>query len=247
MYLKLVFVEEMSKNVVLITGRAGSKSVIGKNVYPVLGRPLAYYPMFAAKQARLVDSIYISTDSAELQELAVQEGIKVIKRPTELAQDHSELIEAIEHAMSVIEEDIEYLITMHCNCGVHRQGLVDECIERMIANPMSDSCVSGYIDHSVHPFRTKRITVEGLLMPWLEVPRNTSSNRQSLDPCFILDGAVRVLRIDRCFPPVGQPPFSYLGNNIMYVENATGGDVHSLHDILSTENALVEMGWEKEY
>ena len=39
-------------NVILLTGRGGSKSVPGKNVYPVLGRPLAFYPMTAAKRAR---------------------------------------------------------------------------------------------------------------------------------------------------------------------------------------------------
>ena len=31
-------------NVILLTGRGGSKSIPGKNVYPILGRPLTYLP-----------------------------------------------------------------------------------------------------------------------------------------------------------------------------------------------------------
>lgn len=129
----------MKRNVILLTGRAGSKSIKSKNVYPVLGRPLAYYPINAAKQSK------------------------------------------------------------------------DDAIEKMNSNPDADSCVSGHIDLSIHPYRTKRVTSEGYLETWLDIPGNTSTNRQNLEPCFVLDGAIRVMRYDTCFPPAGQPLLSILG------------------------------------
>ena len=235
----------MKKNIILLTGRAGSKSVKGKNVYPILGRPLAYYPINAAKQSALVDDIYVSTDCEDIQAIARDEGIHVIDRPKFLSQDKSELVEAINHAVEVIGEDINYLITMHCNCGVHRPNLVDDAIEKLNRNPDADSCVSGHIDFSIHPFRTKRVASDGFLETWLDIPENTSTNRQNLEPCFILDGAVRVMRYDRCFPPDGQPPFTYLGKKIQYIENVSGGDVHCMEDIFLTEHLLKTMGWEE--
>ncbi len=235
----------MSRNVILLTGRAGSKSVIGKNVYPIMGRPLAYYPMHAAKQSTRIDDIYVSTDCPDIQKVARESGVQVIQRPDALSQDKSELIDAINHAMDQIGGDLNYLVTMHCNCGVHRAGLVDECIALMDECPEADSCVTGYVDHSVHPYRTKKINEDGFLEPWMDMPEGTSTNRQNLAPCFILDGAVRVLRVKNCFPPNGQPPFSYLGNKILHVENASGGDVHSLQDIQQTESLLRAMGWEE--
>ena len=231
------------KNIILLTGRAGSKSVTGKNVYPVLGRPLAYYPMHAAKQSKLAHDIYVSTDCKDIKRLASEMGIKVIDRPDNIAHDQSELIDTINHALDVINEDINFLITMHCNCGVHREGLVDQAIKVMIDSPNVDSCVSGYIDHSIHPYRTKMVNSDCTLSPWLEMPEGTSTNRQNLPPCFILDGAARVMRLKSCFPPDGQPPFTYLGKKIRYIENSTGGDVHSLTDIAITEFLLKQIGW----
>lgn len=233
--------ESKGKTVVLLTGRAGSKSVVGKNIYPVLGRPLAWYPMQAAKEAELVDEIFISTDSQELKSLAQSCDINFIERPSELAQDKSELVDAILHALEQIGK-VEYLVTMHCNCGVHRQGLVDECIRLLQSDSSADSVVTGYVDHSVHPFRTRKKMPDGTLEPWMEIPEGASSNRQSLEPCFILDGAVRVMRVQSCFPPSGVAPFGYLGKRLLSLENDQVGDVHSLDDIKLTEDRLTQLG-----
>jgi N-acylneuraminate cytidylyltransferase len=232
-------------NVVLLTGRGGSKSIPGKNVYPLLGRPLAFYPMTAAKRARHVDRIFVSTDSKEIKQVARDLGIEVIDRPPELARDDSELVDAITHALGVIGGGIRYLITMHCNCAVHRPGLVDECITRLDEHPEADSCVTGHVDQSVHPYRTKRIGEGGYLHSWLEIPEGTSTNRQALgECCFILDGAVRVMRVERCFPPRGQRPFTYLGQRILHVINEGRGDVHDVFDLPRAEALLRRAGFE---
>ena len=233
----------MKKNIVLLTGRGGSKSIVKKNVYPILGRPLVFYPMMAAKKANKIDGIYVTTDCPDIKQVAREMNIQVIDRPAELSQDNSELVDAITHAMEQIGGNMNYLVTMHCNCGVHRSGLVDACISLMDETPDADSCVTGYVDKSVHPFRTKKIVENGFLEPWMAMPEDTSTNRQNLAPCFVLDGAVRVLRVQNCFPATGQPPFSYLGHKILHVENLSGGDVHCMADIQQTESLLRELGW----
>ena len=189
-----------------------------------------------------MDSIYLTTDCDELKALAREFGINVIDRPRELSQDDSELVDAITHAMAVIGQPIRFLITMHCNCGVHRRGLIDECISVLERDDKADSCVSGRIDNSSHPFRVRQVSDDGHLIPWLDVPIDASSNRQKLSPCFILDGAVRVMRVARCFPPTGSPPFAYLGQQVRYVENEGPGDVHSLTDISATEHYWTHHG-----
>ena len=104
--------------------------------------------------------------------------------------------------------------------------------------------MSGHTDKSVHPFRTKRVGGDGFLETWMDVSAETSTNRQTLDGCFILDGACRAMRVERCFPPRGQRPFTYLGNRILPLENISGGDVHAMEDIVLAEYHLRQLGWE---
>ena len=53
----------------LIIGRKGSR-VKDKNVRPLLGRPLALYPMLAAKHAAAIDRVFVSTDCDKIQAIA---------------------------------------------------------------------------------------------------------------------------------------------------------------------------------
>ena len=55
--------------VALVLGREGSKGFPGKNIYPVLGRPMMSYPLLAAREAREVSEIYVSTDSDKIKNI----------------------------------------------------------------------------------------------------------------------------------------------------------------------------------
>jgi N-acylneuraminate cytidylyltransferase len=230
-------------NVALLMGRGGSKSIPGKNVKAVLGRPLALYPMLAAKGATLIDRVMVSTDCPALQSVARQADVEVIERPASLCGDDSQMLDAIRDALRFIGGDVDCLVTMHCNCATHRPGLIDDCIRRLAAEAEADSCVSGVVDRAVHPYRTRGLTPGGRLKPWFEIPPATSSNRQALDPCVILDGAARALRVRSCFPANGDPPFPYLGRVILFEENPGGRDVHDEIDVILTERYLRDQGW----
>ena len=70
--------------IALIMGRKGSQGFPGKNLHEVLGRPLAIYPMKAARDCPEIDAAYISTDDERLMALGREQGIEVIERPPEL-------------------------------------------------------------------------------------------------------------------------------------------------------------------
>jgi len=230
-------------NVALLMGRGGSKSIIGKNVWPIMGRPLTAYPMLAAKNAAKIDRVMVTTDCPEIQRVAREYGVEVIERPESISGDQAEMADGILHALEVIGEPVEYLVTMHCNSAIHREGLLDACISRLEADPEADSCVSGVIEKSVHPIRTRKLTAEGKLEPWLPIPAGTSANRQKLDPCICLDGAARVMRVAACFPLIGDPPYPYLGQKVLFEDNPGGRDVHDQDDIILIQRQLREMGW----
>src|SRR5689334_6169866 len=94
-----------SMNIALLTGRGGAGSSFpGKNVYPILGKPLMLYPYLAAKRSRLIHDIYISTDGDDLKQVARDYSIKIIDRPPEFARPDSQHNECIDHALDVLRQ-----------------------------------------------------------------------------------------------------------------------------------------------
>ena len=86
------------KIVALLTGR-GNNTLKDKNVLPVLGKPLLYYPAMAAKTCSLITDFYVSSDDEKILDAAASCGYKKIVRPAELALPTSQHVDAINHAL----------------------------------------------------------------------------------------------------------------------------------------------------
>ena len=80
----------------VICARQGSKGVPNKNIKEILGKPLIAFSIEQALESNLFDKIVVSTDSAEIREIANKYGAKCwFSRPAELSRDHSPKIPAI--------------------------------------------------------------------------------------------------------------------------------------------------------
>jgi CMP-N-acetylneuraminic acid synthetase len=205
------------------------------------------YPLLAAKAAQMVDETYITTDSVRMQEIAAENNVGVINRPAELATATSQHVDTLIHAIGEIRmrgTEIDKLIVLMCNCATYPRGIIDKCLLRLEADPLSDSCVTGYVENDHHPYRVKKMGPDGYLSTWMDLSSiPVSTNRQDLPPCYILDHAMWILKVDRCFPPRGQKPWTFMGNNILFEDNPGSCDIHSIEDIGYTEKYLLENGW----
>lgn len=63
--------------VAIITARGGSKRIPRKNVKAFMGRPMIAYAIAAAKDSGLFDEVMVSTDDAEIAEIAKAHGAAV--------------------------------------------------------------------------------------------------------------------------------------------------------------------------
>lgn len=79
------------RTVALIPLRGGSKSIPGKNIKPIGGLPLCAWVLRAAAFARMIDAVYVSTDSPEIARVVrgLELGIEIIDRPAEFATDEA--------------------------------------------------------------------------------------------------------------------------------------------------------------
>lgn len=91
--------------VALICARGGSKGLPGKNIRPLVGRPLIAWAISQARAVRRIGRIIVSTDSEEIAAVARAAGADVpFMRPPQLARDDSPEWLAWRHALNHLRE-----------------------------------------------------------------------------------------------------------------------------------------------
>ena len=85
----------------VIPARGGSKRIPRKNIKSFGGQPMIAWSIAAAKQSGCFDRIIVSTDDAEIAQVAQSYGADVpFMRPSELSDDHAGTISVIAHAVA---------------------------------------------------------------------------------------------------------------------------------------------------
>ena len=86
--------------VAIIPARGGSKRIPRKNIRPFGGRPMIAWSIDAALQSGCFDRVIVSTDDAEIADVAQAAGASVpFLRPPELSDDHTGTIPVVAHAV----------------------------------------------------------------------------------------------------------------------------------------------------
>lgn len=83
----------------VIPARGGSKRIPRKNVRPFGGKPMMVWSIEAAIDSGCFDRVLVSTDDAEISQMARDHGAEVpFLRPPELSDDHTGTVPVIAHA-----------------------------------------------------------------------------------------------------------------------------------------------------
>ena len=91
------------KIIAYIGARGGSKGLPGKNIRPLLSKPLIAWTIEAALNAKLVDRVIFSSDDPRIIEIAKQYGAETIRRPKWMAAGHVNLEPGIRHALKILK------------------------------------------------------------------------------------------------------------------------------------------------
>ena len=85
--------------IAVIPARGGSVGVPRKNIKPLAGRPLLDYTLDHALAVAALDLVVVSTDDDAIAEVARARGVRVVKRPAELATSEARTESAVLHAL----------------------------------------------------------------------------------------------------------------------------------------------------
>lgn len=246
----------MSGALAVILARAGSKGVPGKNLRLVGGRACVMWTIDAAKAAKQVSRVVLSTDSAELREMALAAGIDVVARPAELASDTAPVDDATRHAVRSIEDAgnsaVEDVVILYGNVPVRPDGLIDRAID-MLCQTKADSVQSYAPVGKHHPWWTAVVDDRtGSVKPWEgDVLNHGIFRRQDLPPAHIPDGGVLVVTRRALFheiPGVAPGPHAFFGAKRAGIVNPEGSviDIDSETDLLVADAVLHERHGDRE-
>ena len=233
------------KVVALLTGR-GNNTLKDKNVLPVLGKPLLYYPAMAAKSCSLISNFYVSSDDPKILDAAADCGYKRIIRPHELALPTSQHVDAIKHALDImncdgIEPDL--LVVLLANSGIVKKEWIEKSIQNIIDDSTLSASVPVMLEMDNHPYRSKRIREDGCLDTWFDFEKTEiSTNRQDLPKNFVLCHNFWTLNLKESLfsNEKGQQPWIFMGNRVKPIIVEDSFDVHDEEDIKRTEEWLLK-------
>lgn len=173
-----------------ICARGGSKGLPRKNVLSFCGKPLIAYTIEQALACEQISAVYVSTDDAEIAEVARHYGARVpYMRPADLASDTAAKLPAIEHLLKHIEQQ-----------GVCPETVVDLQptsplrIAQDICGAIALTALAGLVVSVSSPSHNPYYTLvepnrDGTLM--LSKP-NTFVRRQDIPDVFGLTGSIYV-------------------------------------------------------
>jgi CMP-N-acetylneuraminic acid synthetase len=98
----------MSKTLIVIPARSGSKRIKNKNIRKINGRPLIYWTIKYAKKYANNEDILVSSDSNIIENISADQKVKFIKRPKNLSGDNANVYFAVVHALKKIETKKKY-------------------------------------------------------------------------------------------------------------------------------------------
>jgi CMP-N,N'-diacetyllegionaminic acid synthase len=180
----------------LIPARGGSKGLPGKNIRPLLGKPLIAYSIEAALKAESVSRVVVSTDAEGIAEVARRYGAEVpFLRPAELATDTALALDNYVYTLNRLSVEsgskIEELIVLLPTAPLRDADDIDAAVT-IFKSKQADAVISYF--EAPHPVQWYRfIDAAGVVRPVLPEGDHLA-NRQKERVSYLPNGAIYIFK-----------------------------------------------------
>ncbi|MDN5310371.1 MAG: CMP-N,N-diacetyllegionaminic acid synthase [Methanolobus sp.] len=180
------------KTIAIIPARGGSKGIPRKNVKELCGKPLISYIIKTALNVKEIDRVIVSTENAEIAEVAKKYGAEVpFIRPEELARDETPTLPVLQHTINNLEKNDNYqsdlVVLLYATSPLLSKERISEGI-KILKEGGFDSVISVVEDRG-HYWIQKESNYKRLYPKLLE-------NRQLTKPLFRENGAIYICKRD---------------------------------------------------
>lgn len=176
---------------VIIPVKERSTRLPGKNLKDLCGKPMMAYPIEAAKGAKGVSRVVVSTESEKIKEIAEQYGAEVpFLRPIELTEDAVSSQQVLVHVLDELKKlenyEPEYVLLLYPTSPLLSRERIEQAIALAIEKD-ADSVISGYYDKGHY-------WVEAEDGGWKRLYPTELVNSQYQSPLFVENGAIYMTR-----------------------------------------------------
>ena len=135
---------------VVIPAKERSTRLPGKNLKDLCGKPMMAYPILAAKAARGVGRVVVTTESEKIKEIALRYGADVpFLRPVELTLDAVTSQQVLVHALDELKRvdgyEPDYVLLLYPTSPLLSHERIEQAIALAVEKD-ADSVVSGHYD-----------------------------------------------------------------------------------------------------
>lgn len=187
----------------IIPARGGSKGIPKKNIKPFVGKPLIYYAIKLAKEAKksglIVDHL-VSTDSREIKLIAEKWGGRApFLRPKELAADKSPMVDTIIHALNWWEKKnrdrIHSVLLLQPTHPLTTLKDIENAIEHYLNNQTKEKCLISICD-AQHIRLPTLYYKKGKYLEQAIKGLNPNTQRQAMRSLYWRNGGIYLTRRD---------------------------------------------------
>lgn len=183
----------MTKVCAFIFARGGSKGLPNKNILPIGGIPLVAHSIRIAKKINQIHSIYVSTDSSYIGDIAEEAGAHVIYRPFHLATDDSPEWLSWQHAINEVHKiygSFDIFLSLPTTAPLRS---VDD-VQRSLKALQPDVDIVLTMSHARRSPWFNMVTLQESGTVNLVSPDGTINRRQDAPECFDLTTVAYVSR-----------------------------------------------------
>jgi CMP-N-acetylneuraminic acid synthetase len=184
------------RTLAIVPARGGSKRVPRKNVRLLGGKPLVVRSIEAARAARLVTRVVVSSDDAEVLALArAIDPALALERPAAISGDLAPAIDYVRHALTTLEEReprFDAIVIVQPSSPLTLPADIDATVELLRSSGADSAVTVMKLDHAIHPVKLKRLAGDRLL-PYLEEERGRMAEHE-LPALYVRNCAVYASR-----------------------------------------------------
>lgn len=181
----------------VIPARGASKRLPRKNIKSLAGKPMIAYAIEAARKVGLIHEVMVSTEDAEIAEVAKRHGALIpFMRPAELASDTATSLSVLQHAVRTYEQQtgltVDPVVLIQPTSPLIESADILAAIEKLNASGLN--CCVAVCQISERPEWMFTLNNDRL-KPFLPTPFEEKRS-QDLPKLYRVNGAVYAIRRD---------------------------------------------------